>query len=53
MPLSIFHNQNKKAKLVIVSHNALLGGYGGFSFGFEEGVKAQNTPLFSYKFKQT
>ncbi|EJC55361.1 hypothetical protein HPHPP62_0143 [Helicobacter pylori Hp P-62] len=28
-------------------------GVRGFSFGFEEGVKAQNTPLFSYKFKQT
>ncbi|TPH85943.1 hypothetical protein FIM42_01380 [Helicobacter pylori] len=25
MPLSVFHNQNKKAKLVIISHNALLG----------------------------
>ncbi len=25
MPLRVFHNQNKKAKLVIVSHNTLLG----------------------------
>ncbi len=30
MPLSVFYNQNKKAKLVIISHNALLGGYGDF-----------------------
>ncbi len=30
MPLSVFHNQNKKAKLVIISNNALLGGYGDF-----------------------
>ncbi|OPG28244.1 hypothetical protein BGL63_02120 [Helicobacter pylori] len=42
----------KKAceKRVIVSHNVLLWGYGGFSFGFEKGVKVQNTPLFSYEF---
>ncbi|EJB43977.1 hypothetical protein HPHPA4_0234 [Helicobacter pylori Hp A-4] len=31
---------------MIVPHNALLWGYGGFSFGFEEGVKVQNTPYF-------
>ncbi len=37
-----FDNQNKKAceKRAIISHNALLGGYERFSFGFEEGVKA-------------
>lgn len=26
----VFHNQNERAKRVIVSHNALLGGYGDF-----------------------
>ncbi len=44
IPLSVFYNQNKRACTNIVSHNALLMGLGGFSFG-ESCFKIPPIPL--------
>ncbi|GAA7558326.1 hypothetical protein MMM139_01170 [Helicobacter pylori] len=44
----VFYNQNKRAKRTVVSHNALLLGLGGFSFG---GELFQNTPYLLMSFK--
>lgn len=40
----VFHNQNERAKRAIISHNALLGGYEGFSLGVL-GELFQKTPI--------